>query len=35
MSDGAEPLVVPFLVTAEEISMPIIGYNVIEGMKEC
>ena len=30
MSDVAEPLIVPFLVTAEEISMPIIGYNVIE-----
>ena len=30
MSGVTEPLIVPFLVTAEEISMPIIGYNVIE-----
>ena len=30
MSDAAKPLVVPFLVTVEETSMPIIGYNVIE-----
>ena len=30
MSEDAEPLLVPFLVTEEEISMPMIGYNVIE-----
>ncbi|MCH2405040.1 MAG: hypothetical protein MK200_02450, partial [Nitrosopumilus sp.] len=30
MSDVSEPLLVPFLVTDEEISMPMVGYNVIE-----
>ena len=30
LSDNAEPLLVPFLVTEEEMSMPLIGYNVIE-----
>ena len=28
--DGAELLMVPFLVIEEEVSMPVIGYNVIE-----
>ena len=30
MCDGAELLMVPFLVTEEEVTLPIIGYNVIE-----
>ena len=30
MSDNAEPLMVPFLVTEEEVEIPLVGYNVIE-----
>ena len=30
LSEYAEPLKVPFLVTEDEVSLPIVGYNVIE-----